>query len=96
MEFYVQAFNLLNRTNFQSFVGNLSVGLLRHRALGGAGPADRGGDQLRVLNVEREERVSRAVGCLAVRGSRATDDRASLVHGERPDPLPSPARIAVS
>ena len=24
MEFYVQAFNLLNRTNFQNFVGNLS------------------------------------------------------------------------
>ena len=71
MEFYVQAFNLLNRTNFQNFVGNLTLGLLRHRALVGTRQAHRGGDQLRVLKPEGSRQVAGFGGFGSeVRGSK--------------------------
>ena len=41
MEFYVQAFNALNRANLQGFVGNIrAVGLLREGDLGAGGAED--------------------------------------------------------
>ena len=49
MEFYVQAFNLLNRTNFRELRRKPDLGLPLHRALVGTRQAHRGGDRLRVL-----------------------------------------------
>ena len=53
MEFYAQAFNLLNRTNFVNFVGNQRSDFFGSCHVGWSGATDRGRDQLRVLIVER-------------------------------------------
>ena len=100
MEFYVQAFNLLNRTNFQSFVGNLTSDYYGDRAVGGTCQAHRGGDQLRVLNREGSEglrgrgarrfgfegRLSR--GFWVGSGFRTPNPRTLNPRTEPSDPLP--------
>ena len=65
LEFYVQAFNILNRVNYSSFVGNLRIDNFGQPASARAGAADRTGDELRVLTGgARLVRPFRPLGCL--------------------------------